>query len=297
MVSKIKGYQEIQIPSPLTQTWLVYRENTLAMAGLWGMVFLVLVMMFGPSLVHFDPLQQNADALLLLPSWSQSGTLQHFFGTDDLGRDLLSRLVYGARLTFGSAIFATLIAMLFGSLLGVLGGMTQGLKSSFLHHMLDMLLSIPSLLLAVVLVAVLGPGLDNAILAVTLTLLPQCIRAVYAAVNQELQKEYIIAVRLDGSTPLRILRLAILPNIVDTLVAQTTRCLATAILDISAICFLGIGAQSPLPEWGTMLADGMDLIYIGSWTVTLPGLAIAFSVLVTHLVGSGLRQALQQGID
>lgn len=140
--------------------------------------------------------------------------------------------------------------MLFGSLLGVLGGMTQGLRSSFLHHMLDMLLSIPSLLLAVVLVAVLGPGLDNAILAVTLTLLPQCIRAVYAAVNQELQKEYIIAVRLDGSTPLRILRLAILPNIVDTLVAQTTRCLATAILDISAICFLGIGAQSPAPGMG-----------------------------------------------
>ncbi|MFC3913831.1 ABC transporter permease subunit [Pseudaeromonas sharmana] len=297
MASKTKGYPEIRIPSPLTQTWLLYRENTLAMAGFWGLLFLLLVMLFGPTLVHFDPLQQNADALLLPPSWSHSGTLQHFFGTDDLGRDLLSRLVYGVRLTFGSALLATITALLLGTLIGMLAGMTQGLKSSFLHHMLDMLLSIPSLLLAIVLVAVMGPGLDNAILAVTLTLLPQFIRAIYTAVSQELQKEYIIAVRLDGSTPLRILRLAILPNIVDTLVAQTTRSLTTGILDISAICFLGIGAQSPLPEWGTMLADGMDLIYIGSWTVTLPGLAIAFSVLITHLVGDGLRKALQQGID
>ena len=187
--------------------------------------------------------------------------------------------------------------MLCGSTIGVLGGMSQGLKSSVLHHMLDTLLSVPSLLLAIVLVAVLGPGLDNAVLAVTLSLTPQFIRAIYHAVNNELQKEYIVAVRLDGSPPLRILRLAILPNIVDTVVAQTTRALCTAILDISAICFLGIGAQSPSPEWGTMLADGMDLMYIGAWTVTLPGFAIIFSVLITNLVGDGLRSAIQKGID
>ena len=147
------------------------------------------------------------------------------------------------------------------------------------------------------LVAVLGPGLDNAALAVTLTLTPQFIRATHHAVSNELQKEYIVAVRLDGSPPLRILRLAILPNIVDTVVAQTTRALSTAILDISAVCFLGIGAQSPAPEWGTMLADGMDLIYIGAWTVTLPGFAIILSVLLTNLVGDGLRTAIQKGID
>ena len=297
MANKARTYPDIRIPSPVTQTWLAYKENPIAMAALWGMLCLVLVVVHGPSMVTYDPLQQDPNALLLPPSWTTSGPLAHFLGTDDLGRDLLSRLVHGARLTFGSAVVATLIAMLCGGTIGVLGGMSQGLKSSVLHHMLDTLLSVPSLLLAIVLVAVLGPGLDNAVLAVTLSLTPQFIRAIYHAVNNELQKEYIVAVRLDGSPPLRILRLAILPNIVDTVVAQTTRALCTAILDISAICFLGIGAQSPSPEWGTMLADGMDLMYIGAWTVTLPGFAIIFSVLITNLVGDGLRSAIQKGID
>ncbi len=297
MANKARTYPDIRIPSPVAQTWLAYKENPLAMAALWGMLCLLLVVVLGPSMVTYDPQQQDPNALLLPPSWTTSGTLAHFLGTDDLGRDLLSRLVNGARLTFGSAVVATLIAMLCGGTIGVLAGMSQGLKSSVLHHMLDTLLSVPSLLLAIVLVAVLGPGLDNAVLAVTLSLTPQFIRAIYHAVNNELQKEYIVAVRLDGSPPLRILRLAILPNIVDTVVAQTTRALCTAILDISAICFLGIGAQSPSPEWGTMLADGMDLMYIGAWTVTLPGFAIILSVLITNLVGDGLRSAIQKGID
>ncbi len=297
MANKARTYPDIRIPSPVAQTWLAYKENPIAMAALWGMLCLLLVVVLGPSMVTYDPQQQDPNALLLPPSWTTSGTLAHFLGTDDLGRDLLSRLVHGARLTFGSAVVATLFAMLCGGTIGVLAGMSQGLKSSVLHHMLDTLLSVPSLLLAIVLVAVLGPGLDNAVLAVTLSLTPQFIRAIYHAVNNELQKEYIVAVRLDGSPPLRILRLAILPNIVDTVVAQTTRALCTAILDISAICFLGIGAQSPSPEWGTMLADGMDLIYIGAWTVTLPGFAIIFSVLITNLVGDGLRSAIQKGID
>ena len=297
MANKARTYPDIRIPSPVAQTWLAYKENPIAMAALWGMLCLLLVVVLGPSMVTYDPQQQDPNALLLPPSWTTSGTLAHFLGTDDLGRDLLSRLIHGARLTFGSAVVATLIAMLCGGTIGVLGGMSKGLKSSVLHHMLDTLLSVPSLLLAIVLVAVLGPGLDNAVLAVTLSLTPQFIRAIYHAVNNELQKEYIVAVRLDGSPPLRILRLAILPNIVDTVVAQTTRALCTAILDISAICFLGIGAQSPSPEWGTMLADGMDLMYIGAWTVTLPGLAIIFSVLITNLVGDGLRSAIQKGID
>ena len=292
MANKARTYPDIRIPSPVAQTWLAYKENPLAMAALWGMLCLLLVVVLGPSMVTYDPQQQDPNALLLPPSWTTSGTLAHFLGTDDLGRDLLSRLVNGARLTFGSAVVATLIAMLCGGTIGVLAGMSQGLKSSVLHHMLDTLLSVPSLLLAIVLVAVLGPGL-----AVTLSLTPQFIRAIYHAVNNELQKEYIVAVRLDGSPPLRILRLAILPNIVDTVVAQTTRALCTAILDISAICFLGIGAQSPSPEWGTMLADGMDLMYIGAWTVTLPGFAIILSVLITNLVGDGLRSAIQKGID
>ncbi len=154
-----------------------------------------------------------------------------------------------------------------------------------------------SLLLAIIVVAILGPGLFNTLIAITLALIPPFIRATYNAVHAEMQKEYIIASRLDGSPPLRIMRLAILPNIVETLVTQTTRTLSAAILDISAVGFLGLGAQSPQPEWGAMLADSSDLIYLAPWTVTLPGMAILFSVLVTNLVGEGIREALKEGND
>ncbi|MGL4504181.1 MAG: ABC transporter permease subunit, partial [Aeromonas sobria] len=146
-------------------------------------------------------------------------------------------------------------------------------------------------------VAILGPGLGNTLIAITLALIPPFIRATYNAVHTEMQKEYITASRLDGSPPFRIMRLAILPNIVETLVAQTTRTLSAAILDISAVGFLGLGAQSPQPEWGAMLADSSDLIYLAPWTVTLPGIAILFSVLVTNVVGEGIREALKEGND
>lgn len=297
MARKIKVYPEIQIPSALGQTWAAYRQDTLAMVGLWGLLLLLLVMVFGPHLVSFDPLQQDPDALLLPPSWTKNGTIGYFFGTDDLGRDLLSRLVYGARLSFGSALLATLVALLVGCLLGLLAGMSRGLTASVLHHMLDTLLCIPSLLLAIVLVALLGSGMVNVVLAITLALIPQFIRATYTAVRLELDKEYVMAARLDGSPPYRILRWAVLPNILDTLVGQTNRALSAAILDICAVSFLGIGAQAPTPEWGSMLAGGLELIYVASWNVTLPGLAIMLSVLITNLVGDGLRNALQKGME
>lgn len=297
MASKVNAYPEIRIPSPIKQTWQAYKESPISMAAFGGLTVLLLVIILGPSFSSHDPMHQDPNMLLQPPSWATKGNITHFFGTDDLGRDILARLIHGARLTVGCAFIATFIAMLLRGTLGVLAGMSRGIKSSILHHMLDMLLSIPSLLLAIVLVAIWGPSLTNATLAITLALLPQFVRATYNAVSNERQKEYIVAVRLDGSPPLRILRLAILPNIVDILVGQTTRALSTAILDISAICFLGLGAQASEPEWGSMMADGMDFIYVGSWTVTLPGLAILCSVLATNLVGDGLRRALQKGID
>jgi cationic peptide transport system permease protein len=295
MPSKVRIYPEIRIPSPLAQTWHTFRQNSRAMIGLWMFTFFIAMAVLGPALSSYSPFEQNANALLLSPSWESSSSLHYFLGTDDLGRDVLSRLLYGAQLTFGSALTACIIAMVLGTSIGVAAGMQHGLASSILHHMLDVLLSVPSLLLAIVLVAVMGASLENALLAISLALIPQFIRASFNAVREIANKEYIIAVRLDGSTPWRILRLAILPNILDVLVTQTTRGLSAAILDISAVCFLGIGAQSPLPEWGTMLADSVDLAYISPWNVALPGLAITLSVIATNLVGEGLRKALQQG--
>ncbi|MFM4703650.1 ABC transporter permease subunit [Aeromonas crassostreae] len=297
MQDKANLYPELKILSPLAQTWVSYRRNPLAMAALWCFAALLLLTLIGPLLVPYGMDEQHSEHLLLAPSWASSGNIDFFLGTDDLGRDILSRLVIGARLTFGYALGVVVIAMVVGTLIGMLAGMSKGLKSSVLHHLLDTLLSIPSLLLAIIMVAILGPGLGNTLIAITLALIPPFIRATYNAVHTEMQKEYIIASRLDGSPPWRIMRLAVLPNIVETLVAQTTRTLSAAILDISAVGFLGLGAQSPQPEWGAMLADSSDLIYLAPWTVTLPGMAILFSVLITNLVGEGIREALKEGND
>ena len=293
MQDKSNIYPELKILSPLEQTWASYSRNPLAMAGLWCFLLLLLITLVGPLVVPYGIDEQHTDKLLLAPSWAATGNIDYFLGTDDLGRDMLSRLVVGARLTFGYALVVVVIAMVVGSAIGILGGMSKGLKSSVLHHLLDTLLSIPSLLMAIIMVAIMGPGFGNTLIAITLALIPPFIRATYNAVHAEMQKEYITASRLDGSPPFRIMRLAILPNIV----AQTTRTLSAAILDISAVGFLGLGAQSPQPEWGTMLADSSDLIYLAPWTVTLPGIAILFSVLVTNLVGEGIREALKEGND
>ncbi|MDO2951998.1 putrescine export ABC transporter permease SapC [Aeromonas simiae] len=290
-------YPELKILSPLEQTWASFRRNPLAMVGFWSLLALLALTCIGPWVLPYGIDQQHSNALLMPPSWSSKGSIDFFLGTDDLGRDILSRLLLGARLTFGSALLAVIIALLAGTAIGILGGMSRGLKSSVLHHLLDTILSIPSLLLAIIMVAILGPGLGNTLIAITLALIPQFIRATYHAVHAEMQKEYIIASQLDGSPRLRIMRLAVLPNIVDTLVTQTTRALSAAILDIAAVGFLGLGAQSPQPEWGAMLAESSDLVYLAPWTVTLPGVAIFFSVLVTNLVGEGIREALKEGDD
>ncbi|MGL5609876.1 MAG: ABC transporter permease subunit, partial [Aeromonas veronii] len=243
MQDKSNIYPELKILSPLEQTWASYSRNPLAMAGLWCFLLLLLITLVGPLVVPYGIDEQHTDKLLLAPSWAATGNIDYFLGTDDLGRDMLSRLVVGARLTFGYALVVVVIAMVVGSAIGILGGMSKGLKSSVLHHLLDTLLSIPSLLMAIIMVAIMGPGFGNTLIAITLALIPPFIRATYNAVHAEMQKEYITASRLDGSPPFRIMRLAILPNIVETLVAQTTRTLSAAILDISAVGFLGLGAQ------------------------------------------------------
>ncbi|WP_346351857.1 putrescine export ABC transporter permease SapC [Oceanimonas sp. AH20CE76] len=297
MPARANIYPELQVRSPRERAWQLFRQNTLAMIGLWGLGILCVFTLIGPWLAPYAPYEQFSQVLLLPPSWSDHGNVDFFLGTDDLGRDMLSRLINGARLTFGNAVLIVAVAMLFGTAIGILGGMSRGLKASILNHLLDTLLSIPSLLLAIIFVAILGPGLFNTLIAITLALIPQYIRATYNAVSEEMQKEYITAIRLDGANAWRILRFGIVPNLSDTLISQTTRALSAAILDITAVGFLGLGAQPPRPEWGAMLSDAMDLVFLAPWTVTLPGLAILFSVLVVNMVGEGLRQAINEVMD
>ncbi len=290
-------YAEKQLPSPLRHIWELFYRDTAAMTGLYGFCALLLICLFGGLLSPYGLDQQFLGYQLLPPSWSHYGDVSFFLGTDDLGRDLLSRMLYGAAPTVGSAILVTLAAALCALILGVLAGVTHGLRSAVLNHILDTLLSIPVLLLAIIVVAFLGPKLEHAMLAVFLALLPRMVREVYSAVHDELEKEYVVAARLDGARTLAILRHAILPNILPLLVTEFTRALSMAVMDIAALGFLDLGAQLPSPEWGAMLGDSLELIYVAPWTVMLPGAAIMLSVLIINLLGDGVRRAIVAGVE
>jgi len=290
-------YREKRFPSPLRYTWSIFYRDTLAMIGFYGVVALIFLCIFGHLLAPYALDQQFLGYQLLPPSWSRYGNISFFLGTDDLGRDLLSRLLTGAAPTVGAAMLITAAAAFFGMMIGALAGITHGLRSAVLNHILDTLLSIPSLLLAIIVVAFIGPKLEHAMLAVWLALLPRMARTMYVAVHDELEKEYVTAVRLDGASTFQILRYAVLPNILAVLVTEFTRALSMAILDIAALGFLDLGAQLPSPEWGAMLGDSLELVYVAPWTVMLPGAAILISVLFINLLGDGMRRAINAGVE
>lgn len=290
-------YSEKRPPGALRTVWRKFYSDTMAMVGLYGCVGLTLLCLFGGLFAPYDINKQFLGYQLLPPSWSRYGEVSFFLGTDDLGRDVLSRLLSGAAPTVGGAFIVTLAAAMVGLVLGVVAGATHGLRSALLNHILDTLLSIPSLLLAIIVVAFAGPGLSHAMFAVWLALLPRIVRSVYSMVHDELEKEYVVAARLDGATTMNILWFAVLPNTASVFVSEVTRSLSMAILDIAALGFLDLGAQLPSPEWGAMLGDALELIYVAPWTVMLPGVAIMVSVLLVNLLGEGIRRAINAGVE
>lgn len=290
-------YVEKRLPGAFRQAWRQFYHDTQAMIGLYGFGLLLFLCLFGELLAPYGIDQQFLGYQLLPPSWSHYGDVSFFLGTDDLGRDVLSRLLSGVMPTVGSAILVTIFAAICALALGVLAGITHGLRSAVMNHVLDTLLSIPSLLLAIIVVAFLGPRLEHALLAVWLALMPRLVRAIYSAVHDELKKEYVVAARLDGARNASILWYAILPNVLPLLISEFTRALSMAILDIAALGFLDLGAQLPSPEWGAMLGDSLELIYVAPWTVMLPGAALMISVLIVNLLGDGIRRAIEAGVE
>ncbi|SDK30717.1 cationic peptide transport system permease protein [Ferrimonas sediminum] len=294
-MGEINIYYEEKIPSLWQTIWDSFTRSPLALIGLWSMMLILSMSVLGPLIAPYSASYQDPNALLVPPSWADTGTVEHFLGTDDLGRDLFSRILHGAHLTFGYALIIVMLSLVCGFLIGSLSGMTKGLKASVLSHLLDTLLSMPSLVLAILFAAVLGPGLFNVIWAVGLSLVPRFVRTIHNAVHEERQKEYVVAARLDGATTWQVFYDSILPNVWNPVVVQTTLAFSVAILDIAALGFIGLGAQSPSPEWGAMIEQGLDNLLTAPWTVTMPGLAILFSVLATNVVGDGLRHALLEG--
>lgn len=280
--------------SPIRQLWRDFTKQHSAVAGLLLFAGFFILALISPLLTPHDPYLQNDALLLLPPSWSEQGLVQYPFGTDDLGRDLFSRLLVGARYTFGIAIITVMGALIMGLLLGTLAGMSKGVKSSFFNHILDLALTIPSLLLAIIIVAIIGPGMQNTTWAIMLALLPQFVHGVRNAISDQLSQDYIIAYRLDGANNWQVFSRIVLPNIWERLTLMATMALSTATLDIAALGFLGLGAQAPSAEWGAIIADSLDLIYLAPVSVAVPGLLIFMAVLSVNLVGDGLRGAAKK---
>jgi dipeptide transport system permease protein len=278
--------------SVLAEFWHYFSENRGAVIGLFVFAALVLIALAAPLLAPHEPYQQYRDALLLPPAWVEGGSWAYPLGTDPVGRDILSRLIYGARFSLFIGLVVVTLSLTGGILMGLIAGYFRGAVDIVIMRIMDVILAFPSLLLALVLVAILGPGLINAMIAISLVLQPHFVRLTRAAVLTEKSKEYVIAARVAGAGPVRLMLRTILPNCLAPLIVQATLSFSTAILDAAALGFLGMGAQPPTPEWGTMLAEAREFILRAWWVVTFPGLAILATVLAINLVGDGLRDAL-----
>jgi dipeptide transport system permease protein len=259
-------------PSPLREFWGYFRANRGAVAGLVVVVTVLLTAAFANFLAPYSPDLTNNAAFLQPPAWQAGGSWAYPLGTDAIGRDIVSRLIYGA--------------------LGLVAGFARGITEIAIMRLMDIILTLPSLLLAIVIVAILGPGLMNAMLAVAVVVLPHYVRITRAAVITETSKDYVTAARANGASRFRLMFSEVLPNCAAPLIVQASLGVSTAILDAAALGFLGLGAQPPASEWGTMLADAREFVIRAWWVVTFPGLAILITVLAFNLLGDGLRDAL-----
>ena len=276
----------------LADFWFYFRQNRGAVVGMWVFLALVLVAIFAPLIAPHDPTQQYRDALLVPPVWQEGGRAGFWLGTDAVGRDMLSRLIYGAQFSLFIGIVVVSIALVGGIIVGLLAGFFGGWVDTVIMRVMDVILAFPSLLLALVLVAILGPGLTNAMIAIAIVYQPHFARLTRAAVMGEKAREYVTAARVAGARNLRLMFRTILPNCLAPLIVQATLSFSSAVLDSAALGFLGMGAQPPASEWGTMLAEAREFILRAWWVVTFPGLAILASVLAINLMGDGLRDAL-----
>ena len=279
-------------PGALAEFWWYFRENRGAVFGLVFLAVIILGAIFAPLVAPHDPDHQFRDLLLQPPAWQTGGSRSFPLGTDDVGRDMLSRLIFGTRVSLFIGLVVVAISLFGGIVLGLVAGFFRGVLDNFVMRVMDVLLAFPSLLLALVMVAILGPGLFNAMIAVAVSYLPHYVRLARASVLAERSKDYVTAVRVAGAGPLRLMFRTVLPNVMPPLIVQAALSFSNAILDAAALGFLGMGAQPPTPEWGTMLAEARDFILRAWWIVTFPGLAILLTVLAINLVGDGMRDAL-----
>jgi dipeptide transport system permease protein len=279
-------------PGRLREFWSYFRENRGAVIGLYVFAVLVLLALTAGLIAPYNPTVQNRGATLVPPVWQDGGSWAYLLGTDPLGRDMVSRLLHGAQLSFLVGIGVVILASAGGILVGLIAGFAPRWLDTIIVRIMDIILSFPALLLALVLVAVLGPTLMNAMIAISIAYQPHFVRLTRAAVLSERSKDYVISAKVAGARLPRLMFITVLPNCLAPIIVQAALSFSNAILDVAALGFLGMGAQPPTPEWGTMLAEAREFILRAWWVVTFPGLAILITVLAINLMGDGLRDAL-----
>jgi dipeptide transport system permease protein len=276
----------------LREFWANFAQNKGAVGAGVIVLALVFVAIFAPWIAPHSPIEQYRDYVKIPPAWLDGGNAKFILGTDEAGRDILSRLMYGARLSLWIGCVSVVLALIPGVVLGLFAAFFEKWADTPIMRLMDVLLALPSLLLAVAVVAIIGPGLTNTMLAIAIVALPGYVRLTRGSALGELHKEYVTASRVAGAGTLRLMFSQVLPNCAAPLIVQATLGFSSAILDAAALGFLGLGVQPPRAEWGAMLASARDYIDSAWWIVTMPGLSILISVLAINLLGDGLRDAL-----
>lgn len=272
--------------------WYLFKQNKGALLGLFLVVGVSVVALFAPWIAHYDPTQVHEGALRIPPFWHEGSDPRFLLGTDDLGRDLFSRLIHGSRVSLGIGFLVVFFTTTVGTWLGILAATLGEWVENIILRLMDILMALPSLLLAIVVVAILGPSLINTIIAVSIVSLPSVVRIVRSSILVEKSKNYVMASKSFGGSWFHIYFKNVLPNCMAPLLVQATFGFSDGILNAAAFGFLGLGAQPPTPEWGTMLSDSRSFIESSPWLVTLPGLCILIVVVSFNILGDGLRDAL-----
>nr|WP_238480914.1 nickel transporter permease [Desulforadius tongensis] len=272
--------------SPVREFWRRLKKNKLAMTSLIFLAALTLIAVFAPYIAPYDPTNGvMADSL-------QKPSAQHLLGTDELGRDILSRIIFGARISLRVGLLAVAIALSIGTVLGSIAGYFGGRIDNLIMRFMDVMLSFPSLLLAIAFMSVLGRGVENAVIAISIVTMPEYARIVRGSVLSVKENEYVQAARAIGNRDGAIILKHILPNVIAPIIVRGTLGISTAILETAALGFLGLGVQPPDAEWGTMLGAGRSYMFNAPHLVMFPGIAITLTVMAFNLLGDGLRDAL-----
>lgn len=275
--------------------WVIYarnfKKNKRAMIGLFIIIIFLIVVIFAPWIATHDPFAQNPSGKLLSPS------LDNLFGTDRYGRDMFSRILYGSRISLAVGVFGVFISILIGVFLGTVSGYFGGKIDNFIMRFIDILMAFPGFLLALAIIAILGPGMVNVIIAIGIFSIPGFTRVTRSTVIPVSNTEYVEAARAIGSTHTSTILKHVIPNSIGPIIVLSSMRIATAILTAAGLSFLGLGAQPPSPEWGAMLSEGRDYLRDAPHVSIVPGLSIMFVVLGFNMLGDGLRDALDTKLE